>query len=344
MNTVKQNKDEILRRYSSGKYSWYDYLKVKDWVSSIHEQPEVSQFLKTEWNKKNAEKNDNKKSLIHILNKIEHQILLEEIQKNKKARWLNLLSKAAAILFIPLLIFAVWSYFLHPSIQSKVAWAEIHSPEGARTQFSLPDGSTGWLNSGSILKYDPTFSNERVVELTGEAFFDVVHDNSTFKVRSGKTDITVLGTQFNVMAYSNINFTEIVLERGRIQVNGTEKTFSRILNPGQKLKFFPEENKIQIHKVDTKSYTAWKDGFLILDNETLEQASNRIERWYNVEIKIQDETLKNYRFKATFQGEPLEEVLRLMAISTPIKYTIEKRMTDPNNLYIKKKVTLELKK
>jgi ferric-dicitrate binding protein FerR (iron transport regulator) len=76
----------------------------------------------------------------------------------------------------------------------------------------------------------------------------------------------------------------------------------------------------------------------------VETAVARIERWYNVDIEIKDETLKSYRFKATFQDEPLEEVLRLLAMTTPMEYTIEKREIVDENVYRKKKVIIEQKK
>jgi len=68
-----------------------------------------------------------------------------------------------------------------------------------------------------------------------------------------------------------------------------------------------------------------------------------MERWYNVDIEIKDETLRNYRFKGTFQDETLEEVLRLLAVSTPMEYTIEKREVTADNIYRKKKVTIKQK-
>jgi hypothetical protein len=81
----------------------------------------------------------------------------------------------------------------------------------------------------------------------------------------------------------------------------------------------------------------------MMDNETFEQAVKRMGKWYNVEIIIEDEVLKNYRFKATFQDEPIEEVLRLMAITTPIEYDIKKRVAEENGIYKKKEIHLRLK-
>lgn len=335
---------KTLKKFSEGKYSWNDYKKVKNWFNRIHDYQEAKQYLSEQWNEINEQEQPDEHSLKHIYYEIEHQIFTEERKKARKKRWLSFYQKTAAILLIPLLAFSAWYYFSGPPpTDNNQAWVEINAPEGTRTQFSLPDGSTGWLNSGSKLKYNPEFA-ARNVELQGEAWFDVQHDETIFTVNTDYMDVRVMGTQFNVMTYPDINFAEVVLEEGKVEVQGTDAYFEKILVPGEKLKYSLEENRFRVQQVDTKPYTAWKEGFLLLDDEPLETAAARIERWYNVDIEIKDEKLKNYRFKATFQDEPLEEVLRLLAMTTPMEYTIEKRETGDENVYRKKKVIIEQKK
>jgi transmembrane sensor len=334
---------KTLKKFSEGKYSWNDYKKVKNWFNRIHDYQEAKQYLSEQWSEINKQDQPDEHSLKHIYYEIEHQILLEERKKARKERWLRLYQKAAAILLIPLLAFSACYYFIGQPSTENQAWVEINAPEGTRTQFSLPDGSTGWLNSGSKLKYNPVFE-VRNVELQGEAWFDVQHDETIFTVNTENMDIRVLGTQFNVMTYAGESFAEVVLEEGKVEVQGTDAYFEKILAPGEKLKYLPDENRFGVQQVDTKPYTAWKEGFLLLDNEPLGIAVARIERWYNVDIEIKDETLRNYRFRASFQDEPLEEVLRLLAVSTPMEYTIEKREASDENIYRKKKVTIKLKK
>lgn len=331
---------KILKNFSEGNYSWNDYKKVKVWFNGIHDYEDAKKYLSEQWNEMNEQEQPDEHSLKHIYYEIEHQIFTEERKKARKKRWLNLYQKAAAILLIPLLAFSAWYYFIGPPPTDNEAWVEINAPEGTRTQFSLPDGSTGWLNSGSKLKYNPVFA-ARNVELQGEAWFDVEHDNTEFTVATQNLNVSVLGTQFNVMAYSDLDFAEVVLEEGLVEVKGTKGYFERALIPGEKLKYQRDENTFNVQQVDTKPYTAWKEGFLLLDNEPLELAVHRIERWYNVDIEIKDETLKGYTFRATFKDEPLEEVLRLMALTTPMEYTIEKREATTDNIYKKRKVTIK---
>jgi ferric-dicitrate binding protein FerR (iron transport regulator) len=225
------------------------------------------------------------------------------------------------------------------------SWVEINAPEAARVEFLLPDSTKGWLNSGSKLKYPAIFEKNRKVELTGEAYFEVKKQkDSEFIVSLANLDVKVLGTKFNVSGYTDDMFTDVVLSEGKVEINGKTGVFKQILSPDEKITYNIQTKSLKLSSVDANRYSAWKDGFLIMDNEPLEQVIGRIERWYNAEIVIQDEALKSYRFKVTFKDEPLEEVLRLIAITTPIKYVIEKRDTGANGILKKKKVTIDLKK
>ena len=263
----------------------------------------------------------------------------------------NLYRQAAAILLIPALAFILW-YFISVE-KSGVAgsstliaqsWVEINAPEGSRVEFFLPDSTSGWLNSGSKLKYPSVFERHRKVQLTGEAYFEVKHrEQSDFVVSVPDLDIKVLGTKFNVSAYSDDPVTDVVLAEGKVEIEGKAGVFKQILAPNEKITFYRDEKSVKMSEVDADRFLAWKDGYLIIDNEPLGQVAGRIERWYNAEIVIQDEALKNFRFKATFKDEPLEEVLRLIAITTPIRYEIEKRDIDANGVLKQKKVILKLK-
>ncbi|MDP2059922.1 MAG: DUF4974 domain-containing protein, partial [Flavobacteriaceae bacterium] len=203
---------------------------------------------------------------------------------------------------------------------------------------------SGWLNSGAKLKYPIAFSPHRKVELIGEAFFNVRHKgHSDFTVCVADMDIKVLGTRFNVSAYSNETVTEVVLKEGKVEIKGKTGIFSQTLQPGERISYNHEKKSLNMKKVDPNLYTAWTNGYLVIDNEPLAQAARKIERWYNAEISIQDEVLKNFRFKATLKEEPLEEVLRFIAMTTPITYKIVKRDFDSNGILKKKQVIIKLK-
>ena len=182
------------------------------------------------------------------------------------------------------------------------------------------------------------------MELTGEAYFEVNHiDQSGFVVSVADMDVKVLGTKFNVSAYSDDPFTYVVLKEGKVEVDGKSGVFNHALLPNEKIKFNRKSKTLNLTKVNANRYLAWRNGYLIIDNESLGQVVGKLERWYNCKIIIKDEVLNNYRFKATFRDEPLEEVLRLIAITTPIKYDIKKREVGSDGILKQKEVTIQLK-
>jgi transmembrane sensor len=336
---------EVLDNFIKGKYTHNQYLQVKEWFYDIHNYEEVKENIYDYWKEINNLKEVDEESFEHIYENIEYHILLEEHNHAKKRKLWDAYRQVAAILLIPILVFSIYYYLIGESSRPvESGWVEINSPDGARTEFMLPDGSKGWLNSGSILRYIPPFNKSRVVELNGEAFFDVVSKKSVFTVSIEDLNISVYGTEFNVAAYSGENQSEVVLESGIVMVKGKRCNLEKELMPDQKLTYIPANHKYILQQVDAEIYTSWKEGFLMMDNETFEEASRRMEKWYNIEIKIEDETLKKYRFKATFQDEPVEEVFRLIALTTPIEYEIRKRVPGENGVYRKKEIYLRMKK
>jgi transmembrane sensor len=340
---------ETFLNFYEGKYSYNDYLKVKDCFNEVEQNGDVKKILFDQWIELFNKPDGNSSSLIHIFEKVQYKILLKEKKSVKHKLIWNLYKQVAAILLIPVLVFSIWYYTFSRSLQFvsqsqtiEQSWIEINAPDGARVKFSLPDGSFGWLNSGAQLKYPAIFNKHRKVELTGEAYFEVKHlDQSDFTVSVADMDIKVLGTKFDVSAYSNNPFTCVVLKEGKVEINGKTAMFNHTLLPNEKVMFNHEIKSLTTAEVEAARYIGWKDGYLIIENEPLEQVISRIERWYNVEIIVQDERLMSYRFKATFKDEPLEEVLRLIAKSTPIKYNIQKRETDSNGIFQKRIITIK---
>jgi transmembrane sensor len=336
---------KTLQDFSEGKYSWNDYLKLKQWFSNPDDFKNLEGQLFSQLKNLTDTDQFESGSLQHLFEKIHYQILLEEKQNNKRRNLWNYYRQAAAFLLIPALLFSVLFYLFSGKPQRTAeTWAEINAPDGSRVEFFLPDSSRGWLNCGSKLKYPALFDHRRKVELTGEAFFEIRRrDNSEFTVSVADLDVKVLGTKFNISAYPSDNFTEVVLNEGKVDISGKAGGFSYTMAPGEKVNFNRNSKSLGVKNVETGLYSAWKDGYLILDNEPMGQAISRIERWYNAEIFIQDEILKKYRFKATFRDEPIEEVLRLLALTTPITYKIEERGIDQQGVFIKKNVTIKLK-
>ncbi len=341
---------EGLHDYTGDNYSYNDYLKIRKLFQSPFRDKETNQYLLNHWEEvlRDTEKPDD--TLNHIFEKIHYKIILQERRKTLMFNVRHQYRRIAAILFIPVLLVSIWYYISSKKEENALLpqlshnRIEVFAPDGSRVKFFLPDSTTGWLNSGSTLKYPVFFNKHRKVELTGEAWFDVKHiDDSDFTVDVKDVDVKVLGTKFNVSAYPDDPYTDVVLKDGRVEVIGKTGTFDEILYPNEKISFNHDKKTLNIDKVNADRYSAWKEGYLVIDNEPLNQVISRLERWYNVEIIIEDDVLKKYHFKATFKDEPLEEVLKLLAKTTPINYTIEKRSVNQNGILLQKRVTLKLK-
>jgi ferric-dicitrate binding protein FerR (iron transport regulator) len=212
----------------------------------------------------------------------------------------------------------------------------------------LPDGTKVTMNVKTTLTVDSSFGmNARLVKLDGEAFFDVHHNTrSPFIVQLKDFKIRVLGTMFNVRSYSEDKNSETALVKGKVEIilknNSHEKLF---LKPNEKAILsnaaIAVETTVQNNKstmimqplhIAVKPLTISNDGNSIietgwiqhrleLDDETFGELKNKLERWYGVDIRFNDEEVKQYRFTATFENENIDQALKAMQLSYPFNYT-----------------------
>ncbi|GAB3250202.1 DUF4974 domain-containing protein [Larkinella harenae] len=171
-------------------------------------------------------------------------------------------------------------------------------PKGATFKVTLPDGTDVWLNSATQLIYPASNTvSERLVELRGEAYFEVRPDkNRPFKVISNGTEIRVTGTHFNVSAYEDDRQVYTTLAEGQVIVSneGNRET----LRPGQQAVSEPSA-PLQIREVDVESLLAWRDGYFVFDDQDLRSVMKMAARWYDVEVTYEGD-VPNKRFGGTF--------------------------------------------
>lgn len=170
-------------------------------------------------------------------------------------------------------------------------------PYGKRTQVTLSDKSTIWLNSGSKLVYPVRFSNDqREVYLDGEAIFEVTPDKqSPFYVVTRDMEVKVLGTVFNLCAYHDDSTVNTILEHGSVEIIYNRHSIlgssREQMVPGMLAVYNPTEKSIIQTKVNAKDYTSWKDGYVILKKNTLGSIVKKLSRYYNVPIEFEDQDL-----------------------------------------------------
>lgn len=174
-------------------------------------------------------------------------------------------------------------------------------PNGGEYKLVLPDGTKVWLNSDTELSYSvPFIGNQRKVRLKGEAYFEVTHNKyKPFIVSTDNQDIEVLGTQFNVSSYSEDLNDVTTLVEGKVKVGhlrAKPSEHEEFLLPNDQLVFNKKSSDLLKQKVDTYIFTSWKDGRFVFKNEPLGSLLAKLGRWYDVEIFIKDESVKNIRF------------------------------------------------
>jgi ferric-dicitrate binding protein FerR (iron transport regulator) len=223
----------------------------------------------------------------------------------------------------------------------------VSTRNGSRSKIELPDGTQVWLNVGSRIKYDENYGKEsRELTLTGEAYFDVAHDaNKPFILHTGKMNIKVLGTAFNVKAYPGDANTEAALIRGSIEVTFPGRPQEKlILKPNDKISIANKEtnkaedtvglthtnnkeepaimvSSIQYEPADSAIIeTAWVNNKLIFRGKTFEELSRDIERWFNVTVQVQDTAILSKRFTGTISNETITDALDALSYSYPFHY------------------------
>ncbi len=334
----------VLEGIVAGKFSRADFFAIKSMSKDKDSRGDIKKHFSDHWYRINSEELPDV-NLDHVLDKVHVQIQKER-KPARSSRFITIFQRVAAILIVPLLLgyFALF-YFQDRHNITESAMAEIQCPLGVRTQFVLPDGTSGFLNSGSTLEYPVPFGDQRIVRLKGEGYFDVSHDSERpFIVESPHLYTRVLGTQFNIFAYEDENREEIILKEGSVEVLSPGGKKLADLKPNQKLNVNISTGQINTSTVQADQYVLWTEGKLVFRNESMTQVANRLGRWFNVEIEIRDEELLNYALWATFTNEPLEEVLKLLSLTAPVRFREQERRRTAGNVYLPRKIVFCLDK
>ncbi|MNK14979.1 fec operon regulator FecR [compost metagenome] len=202
------------------------------------------------------------------------------------------------------------------NIIAQEAYNTINTPPGGQYQVNLPDGTKIWLNAASSLKYPTIFNkNERKIELTGEAYFEVAKMKTPFIVVTDKQKIEVLGTHFNVNSYADESSTKTTLLEGSVRVNttGAQGKNGLILKPGQQSLL--KSNRLTAYTVDVDETIAWKNGYFQFNESDLGTIMRQLSRWYNVDVVFEGRSPEELFHLKTPRNLTLEEVLKIFEIN-----------------------------
>ncbi|WP_128545129.1 FecR family protein [Larkinella soli] len=201
-------------------------------------------------------------------------------------------------------------------------------PRGSRKNVQLSDGSRVRINSASRLSFPERFGrNERKLALNGEAYFDVKRDPARpFTIALDDLKVKVLGTSFNIRSYAEDDEIVITVHSGKVSVDIAGRPESPvILTKNQQLTFHKKTDQYQITSVDAGQESIWVDGALQFGNTPLEQVERTLERWYNVEVVIQDSTMYGSSFTGKHRNESLPAILESLCFAMNARYEIDGR-------------------
>jgi transmembrane sensor len=335
---------EKIDSFFKGDFSEKDKLYIDKIFCDENIEDELKHHLLRQFYELLPEDGLENKNLDHILYKIHYDIntRLPVHEKSRLDSVTNWVLRVACMIILPLLVYIGVHTYKENTIR-KEAWVEITAPAWSRVQFFLPDGTTGWLNSKSSIKYNGNFINDRTVNLKGEAFFDVFKDKKRpFLVCTDEVNLKVLGTRFNIASYEDEQNVEVVLDEGKLVFIGNGMNKSYTMSPNDLITYDRTKKDFSTQVIDPQKYLSWIEGKLVFRNDPLDVIARRLARWYNIDVEIEGCSKADLRLRATFVDEDLDEVLDLLKRSLSINYRIENGDVKADGIYVKKKLIITL--
>lgn len=359
---------DLIGRYLLKEATANERIELEAWLCAKKENKEEFEKIKSGFQLAEYNLDENQWNKNTTKNEILYKII--EAQTDRLSKNKNHMSGQKSVFIYSVLIvlmIGIPLYYLNVKYLSKSyndKLTEIITPMGSKTQLTLDDGTKVWLNAGSILRYNRNYNkSNRDLYLEGEAFFDVKKNAELpMVVRAGDLRLKVLGTAFNVKAYKEEGTIETTLLRGSVEVRQTSRADRGVitLKPNQKAIFIKREGRLLLSeavkiapvanqraselanstlrteqivvnpKAEVEESISWKDGYIIVSQETLESLSMILARRYDVTIQFLDQHSKNYLYTGKIRESSLEQVMEVLKCASPIEYEIKQ-----NHIYIK---------
>ncbi|MFR9513374.1 MAG: FecR family protein [Rikenellaceae bacterium] len=286
---------------------------MKRWLTSSKDAEVKDMLLREYWDEAPNQIATDRRG--RILKKLH-----DAITREKRRATFGLFGRIAATILIGGLVFS-GGYLSSRLTQNNDKTFHLITSQSSKGEFTLPDGTTVWLNSDSHLTYNSTFGQDnRSVSLEGEAYFDVTKDkDNPFRVTLNDIDVVVLGTQFNSRSYSDEDFTEVVLVEGSVQVQIDNENLVT-LKPNDKFTLNRTTNSSETEQTNAHNYTTWFNKSLLFESCSLEDILLQIERWYNVDIEVAPGVDLTRQMSLKIYHEPVGDILRVISTINNLKY------------------------
>lgn len=239
-------------------------------------------------------------------------------------------ARVAAAVLIPLLTAGtLWFYFDARSYKHSGDMT-FSVATGQKADMQLPDGTHVWLNSSSAVSYGNDYNRrKRVVNLQGEAYFEVRKGKRPFIVMAEGLAVEALGTSFNVKAYPGDGYVTTTLVEGSVRVS--DEAQSDIMRPNEQLTYTTTDGLFsKLTLTDAGRLVGWRNNQLAFERETLGEIARVLERMYNVTFVFEYDDLRDIRFSGRIRNNNLESILQMISVVSPILYSIE-----DSTIYIK---------
>lgn len=231
--------------------------------------------------------------------------------------------KIAAIFLVAF----IGTYYLN-SISPKEQTASMQTifvPSGQRAQITLVDGTKVWLNAGTTFSFPNQFnSRSREVRIDGEGFFEVSSDKKKpFIVQTGKFDIRVLGTKFDVMAYSSDKIFKTSLLEGSVEIlKAGERSNGVLIKPEEQILLVGD--KLVVGPMQHANYLLWKDGIISFDNESFAEIAKKLELYFDLKIDIENDRILDYRCTGKFRTKDgAEHILKVLQLRNKFSFSTD---------------------
>ncbi len=311
---------ELIARHLSGESSASEEEELKRWLAEDQEHQGMLDQYRSVW-----EKLGRIKSIAGIDLDAEWNILESRLQESGRTLELQATGKRSAGFYIGRIavaaMLAVILTFSGFYLVNRFGYKTLATMQETQ-ELLLPDGSTVTLNQFSSLKYPRRFSGEtRQIELEGEGFFEVESDpDQPFVINAHDVDIKVLGTSFNVNAYSENEAVEVIVKTGEVALTRHGRApRTIILKPGNKGIYKKSDETLEITREIDRNYLAWKTKSFIFEDQTLSEVSQQLNKVYQAEIIITSDSLKDARITTTFNDQSLDAILNVLSATLDLE-------------------------
>ncbi|MDN5202166.1 FecR domain-containing protein [Fulvivirgaceae bacterium BMA10] len=321
------NKEQLILKYLNNQCSETELEIISELFKDVANEKELSEIFGRALKKTESHLEMTQEHNMEIWNRIKSETKPDFKHKPSGSRkfhtysWFRI---AASLLLLSGITYLFVNNFVGSEYE-KVTSTDItvQSFLGNKKLLTLPDGSLAYMNSGTKITYPTAFNeNMRKIELVGEAFFEIVEDeNRPFIIETSSVSTKVLGTSFNLSSYENEPF-ELTLVTGKVEVSSNQEKDIMTLFPNEQVLYNTDMGLFNKQKVDTKPFTAWKEGNLVLKG-SLSDVTKKIERWYNKKIVIKNKALEKCIIDASYKNQYLDNVLQGLAFLLDLEYTIE---------------------